>query len=1072
MVVTRLHGICAGAPPEPPAVIWQAGKADDSSAEFGQYRSTPVERLTANAGGEVTESGGAISRGLRADRDPAMEITYDLPEVPGNGVLFSFKLLNAPKSGAQMAVFSNHRMAGLVQLWGTAGTSSPYRWLKTYRLYVPKEMLVAGPNVLRLEAALPMWCKPDDANVRSQTWWEWDYLKLETLAAPAPEPIHGTVCYLGTTLKHSADDFLVDDDVVRLAPEELQWLGIAYSGNSIRCDFWFDVAHLQPRRLEYLKLLRDLNMSAVVDNVGPGHFHNGPDGRLPEKMKLALDQFFSQYGSLFQYYELGNEPCMFGGGYAEAMELARYIDRIKPATVKLAACGWAYGGGKGTPTNWDASAALRANIEALCQSTNGHSYGYSYADNRGGSFVENLATFGGVEDGWPVDSMTTETGTNNWHSEENGTHFQSSQPNAQAFDRILRAHFAVVERTMQHAAIFDDFGLFQAPANWSDPATFSAYPGQNGQDTRLKTYRRLALAYATHGAPLGYECLNPAETADQRVYFRAVDTAALAALPGSGATSNKILLNFVNFDTTPHRMSVRVNLPRPGDYAGERFGPGDSYAAAHSSVTLHAGPAVEITESLGGGECVQYILTPPGTAAPYPPRDVRAEAGDGQVSLNWRAVAGASGYEVQRSIDSGPPATVAGGVTETHWVDPGPKEGNVCRYTVRAVNAAGKSGESAIAEVRAGGPDVPGAPTATAGDGQVTLTWPAAARATAYRVERADRLAGPFTTVADHLTEARFSDANTKNGSAYFYVIHSANAVSESAGPAVLRAVPHPPPAAPGELAAVSADHRVVLHWKAADATEYLVRRADASTGTFKTLVAGLMTGEYHDDDVQNGKSYQYIVAAGDPDAGEAAASAPVVAAPAAQPLPGDWKQADIGKVGRPGFGTTTPAPAREGSTDAVFTVQGAGDDVWGNADALHLVYMTLPADGIMTCHVVAFDESHEWAKIGLMARSSLDPDAAMAMMALTPSHGCSFTHRDKVAGACLQDGAAGHAWLRLSREQNRITGSVSDDGQSWKKVAAAELAGSGEIFVGLGVCSHTQGRTNRAVFDQVTLTK
>jgi len=128
----------------------------------------------------------------------------------------------------------------------------------------------------------------------------------------------------------------------------------------------------------------------------------------------------------------------------------------------------------------------------------------------------------GVQDGWPVEFINTETGTNDWHSEkaENaGPNYASTQPQAQAFDRIMRAHLAVVDRTMQHAAIFDDFGLFKAPVKWTEPETLSAFPGFKGQDTRLKTFRRLALAYATHGAPLPYTVCNNSELAGKLVYF-------------------------------------------------------------------------------------------------------------------------------------------------------------------------------------------------------------------------------------------------------------------------------------------------------------------------------------------------------------------------------------------------------------------------------------------------------------------------------------------------------------------------------------------------------------------------
>ncbi|MEO8521227.1 MAG: hypothetical protein ABI603_07690, partial [Acidobacteriota bacterium] len=52
-----------------------------------------------------------------------------------------------------------------------------------------------------------------------------------------------------------------------------------------------------------------------------------------------------------------------------------------------------------------------------------------------------------------------------------------------------------------------------------------------------------------------------------------------------------------------------------------------------------------------------------------------------------------------------------------------------------------------------------------------------------------------------------------------------------------------------------------------------------------------------------------------------------------AQPLPEGWSTTDIGAVGAAGSAT--------GSGDA-FTVQGAGADVWGTADAFRFAYTTL----------------------------------------------------------------------------------------------------------------------------------
>ncbi len=601
-------------------IVWRIGVPDNQSSEFGDFKKGPEEVRIASLGlGAMMESCPQISKGLKLTSNPSMDIIYPLDNVPKNGVLFSVKIIGAEKSGAQMAVFSNGTMAGLIQIWGVSGTNSLYSWRKTYRLYIPAEMLKQGENVLRLATIRPMWC--DKPNSDHLFWWQWDYLKLEALDKPVAEPWHGSMAYLGTTVKMSEHGFDINDDTICLADFALRWLGIAYSGNTIRADFWWDVKSAQPKRLEYLKKLADMNMSVVVDNISGGHFRNDPDGNMPQRMKDDMKSFLEQYGKYIQFYELGNEPCMFGnkdgGGYKEYLSLAKYLNEIKPAHMKLTAPGWAYGGGKGgLPLNWDADVNNRREIEKLCELTNGHSYGFSYSDNRGGSFVENLETYQGTQDGWAKPYLNTETGTNNWHSEENGPRIPSTQPKIQSFDRIMRAHVAVVDRTMQHALIFGEYGMLaERKGNWAnlEDLAVNTPPDGEGKDSRLKVFRRLALAYATHGAPLAYKVLNAQDNQSKMLYFRAVDTSKITPLEGSGATSKKVLLNFVNFENSPATLKVHVDMPQKSEYAGERFGPANIFKDARSEVKLDAKNGLDIEEKLGPGESVQYILEPVNT---------------------------------------------------------------------------------------------------------------------------------------------------------------------------------------------------------------------------------------------------------------------------------------------------------------------------------------------------------------------------------------------------------------------------------------------------------------------------
>jgi len=603
------------------SLLWRIGIPDNLSSEFADFHHGP-ETVDVPVVGTIIDAAGCakLSRGVRASANPTFDVRYPLTEVPKNGAFFSFKLLKAPKSGAQMAVFSNGSLAGLIQLWGTDGTDCPYQWWKTYRLYIPREFLKPGRNELRFTAPHALW---GNASNDDQQWWEWDYLKLESLDAPIAEAWHGKISYLGTAMTMGTKDWtMVNDTTLRVAPVALKWLGIAYSGNTMRALYWNTSVKKQPKRTEFLQLLASYNMTAMADFISGGTFLNDPDGQIPQKMKDELKAFFQSYGKYIQYYELGNEPCLSGtpqGGYAEYLALAKEINALKPAHIKLVAPGWAYNGTKGgLPAGWDSLIDYRRPIENLCDCINGHSYRYSYAESPHGSFLSELEDFGKqLDDGWPKEYLNSETGTHRHDSEENAdstAHQASTQPHIQVFDRILRAHLAVVDHTMQHAAIWGDFGLFAEPASWDDfdvnKLTINTAPDGPGNDTRAITYRRLALAYATHGSPLPYTILNESDLHYKLVYFRAVNTSTIPPQIASNATSDKLLLNFVNFENAPEMLAVRVTLPAKTIYQAERIGPGDTWAAAHATLILTGTPEIELKEALGPGESIQYILSP------------------------------------------------------------------------------------------------------------------------------------------------------------------------------------------------------------------------------------------------------------------------------------------------------------------------------------------------------------------------------------------------------------------------------------------------------------------------------
>jgi aryl-phospho-beta-D-glucosidase BglC (GH1 family) len=87
---------------------------------------------------------------------------------------------------------------------------------------------------------------------------------------------------------------------------------------------------------------------------------------------------------------------------------------------------------------------------------------------------------------------------------------------------------------------------------------------------------------------------------------------------------------------------------------------------------------------------------PPPNGAPYAVTGVVATAGTGQVSLSWKAVSGATSYQIYRTAESGnEPATPSvTGITGTSYTDTGLNGGTTYYYRVVAVNSAGPSGFS------------------------------------------------------------------------------------------------------------------------------------------------------------------------------------------------------------------------------------------------------------------------------------------------------------------------------------------------------------------------------------------
>src|SRR5262249_52798353 len=131
--------------------------------------------------------------------------------------------------------------------------------------------------------------------------------------------------------------------------------------------------------------------------------------------------------------------------------------------------------------------------------------------------------------------------------------------------------------------------------------------------------------------------------------------------------------------------------------------------------------------------------------------------------------------------------------------------------------------------------------------------------------------------------------------------------------------------------------------------------------------------------------------------------------------LPSPWQNQDVGTVGQAGSTSYS---------GGVFTVRGAGADIWGTADAFQFPYHTLSGDRYLVARVTSMQNTSAFAKAGIMLRSSTAANAAEVLLDVKPDGGVEFMARSSQGGSTTWFGGlgtAGPAWLMLVRSGSTI---------------------------------------------------
>ncbi len=183
--------------------------------------------------------------------------------------------------------------------------------------------------------------------------------------------------------------------------------------------------------------------------------------------------------------------------------------------------------------------------------------------------------------------------------------------------------------------------------------------------------------------------------------------------------------------------------------------------------------------------------------------------------------------------------------------------------------------------------------------------------------------------------------------------------------------------------------------------------------------------------------------------------------------IPNGFTEGDVGAVGSPGFTDFN-------SGTGTFSVSGAGDDLFGAADAFHYVYQTLNGDGSFIVHETAASANAINAPAGIDLRSSLAPTAANLFVGVRPDTVLIVNDRTSDGGTGTNLAASQGAlpvWLKVTRAGNVITAFTSPDNVTYTQVASDTLPNLGtSVFVGMAVASHNVNSFATGTFDNASL--
>jgi len=330
---------------------------------------------------------------------------------------------------------------------------------------------------------------------------------------------------------------------------------------------------------------------------------------------------------------------------------------------------------------------------------------------------------------------------------------------------------------------------YAATINWGDDTTSSGTIAANGSGGFNVTGTHTYPAIGSY--PVSVNVSDATDMTSLSMVTPAVVVPSLSQSSVSVSPSSIAVGSFCTVTLTTHDASgtqepvggLTVAFAVAGGSAAGTFGPvtdnGDGTYTATFTGTLPGNDTVDATiDGQAVSATAPVVTVTPGTL------NLIATAGSGQVALVWNTTTAAPNYNIYRGTTSGGESAtaIASAVTGTSYTDQTLNNGVAYYYTVAAFangSQVASSNEASSAPLAL--PVAPSSLVATAGNGQIALSWAASSGATNYYIYRATSAGGEGTTpYAIGVTGTTFTQLTLSNGSSYYYRVTAVNAGGQS----------------------------------------------------------------------------------------------------------------------------------------------------------------------------------------------------------------------------------------------------------------------------------------------------